>query len=166
MKREWKPGDVALVQNEYGVWNRAILQVRPGGNRWVYGVSWSEMTEDAPAAPMVVIDCGNVSQIEHLRSLLAAQPMTQNVSFDAMQAALRELADPAPRIEEPTGLGAVVDADLQWDDGKGFGPAKWASSEDGSWVCLTDGHVGTRVPWPALVNVRVLSEGVKAGESE
>lgn len=158
MKRQWQPGDVALVQNEYGVWNRAILQVSPGGNRWVYGVSWSEMPEDAPASPMVVIDCGNVTQIEDLRSLVASQPMTQNISFDAMQAALREFANPTPRIEEPTGLGAVVET----EDGDNYvkvalGPHGWVLANA---MTRIDSGQGGR-SWPQINAIRVLSPGVE-----
>lgn len=153
--REFKPGDVALVENEYGIWNWAILQVRPRGNRWVYGVAWSDAPIGARVLPVVAIDPRNVSVVEQLRATLAAQPMTQNVSFDAVQGALIQFADPKPRIEEPTGLGAVV------EDAEGKRWIRTTTKTDrAAWDEVTDGPVGLNVWWVDVFAVRVLHEGV------
>lgn len=80
---------------------------------------------------------------------------------DGLAAALRGFANPPiPKPDEPTGLGAVVEATYEDDDGKGFGPAAWSRRGDGTWVCLTDGYSTHCVPWPFLRDVTVLSEGV------
>lgn len=56
----WKPapGDVALVRNEYNVWNVAICAIRAGrrGFVWSYGVADLESPIEADARPLVVID--------------------------------------------------------------------------------------------------------------
>lgn len=58
MSGEWKPapGDVALVRNEYDVWNVAICGVRPGGFVWVYGVADTTAPIAAESRRLVVID--------------------------------------------------------------------------------------------------------------
>lgn len=124
MTREWAPGDVALVQNGYGVWNVAICQVALGYNQWVYGVSRSTAPMDSPARPLALIDPEDRAQVEQLASRLrlnggghpyatmSAQAAVDDA--DALQAALRmNIAQPTP--PEPTGIGAVVeDAEGQW----------------------------------------------------
>ena len=77
---------------------------------------------------------------------------------DKMQAALREFADPTPRIEEPTGLGAVV------EDADGKTWCLCRNDNRGGWV-RTDGKTFWK-SFDQINAVRVLSEGVKAGESE
>lgn len=163
MSREFKPGDVAMAQNEHGVWDRAILQVHPLGERWVYGVAHATRSVDwADVRPLAVIDPEDPEQVERLLNLYAAQwthlPRSE-CDFDStptMQAALREFASPKP--PEPTGLGAVVESadGRQWvralPDG---GPAKWR-------LVTLDGRIDPWAVWSAIPAVRILSPGYVA----
>ena len=121
----------------------------------------NKLTEDY--VPVVVISPEDREQVErleaHIRAANGWNRLHMDRRTDALQTALREFASPAPPKPDHA-VGTVVEASAAFDDGKGFGPAKWAATEDGSWTCLTDGHVGTALPWPFLKNVRVLSEGV------
>ncbi|WP_182377858.1 hypothetical protein [Nocardioides sp. WS12] len=175
--QNWKPGDVALAMYDDDTGPLIYLRVRDRFKGDEDIEEWrsceGSRSERFEAADwwrtLVVIDPEDREQVEQLHSFredaihdeIARVGSAQTV--DALQAALREFANPTPpKPEEPTGLGAVVEATAEWEDGKGVGPLKWAASEDGSWVCLTDGHVGMTVPWPVLHHVRVLSEGVPA----
>lgn len=112
MKREWKPGDVALVRNEHGIWNRAIRQVALPDGEWQYGVARATAPGDAEAHALIVLDPEDREKVRALAD--AAFPEVQG-NTNRLQAALRSLvADPGP--EEPTGLGAVVSC----DDGSTF----------------------------------------------
>lgn len=114
MKREWQPGDVALVKNEWNVWNVAICTFRPDrpGWWWRYGVaeSWSPIVADARS--LAVIDFADREQVAVLMGHFSRECGdifgADGVTF--MQAALREFANPTPpKPEEPQGLGAVVE---------------------------------------------------------
>lgn len=169
MTREWKPGDVALVCNEFGVWNVAICTLRVGyiGYGWRFGVAdmWMRVGEHE-ARPLAVIDPEDRRQVERLRDLADIAYREQNGDHgdidisrgrgergNAFQAALREFADPKPpKPDEPTGLGAVVES----EDGR-----RWVRSKDITTVCHWKPSAGgRRVRWSDLPHVRVLSEGV------
>ncbi|WP_155992101.1 hypothetical protein [Nocardioides sp. URHA0032] len=163
--RDWAPGDVAMVRNEWDVWNVAIYSVRPGGFVWSYGVSDAVSPPTAEARPLVVIDPEDREQVERLWMaqdraipLIREQqgPAVVGVSLiDALQVGLRWMLNPSdipalPKLEEPTGLGAVVED----RDGERWvlytSPMSTAPWCDGS----------TSVEWDDIAVVRVLSEGV------
>ncbi len=158
MGREWKPspGDVALVRNEYGVWNVAIYAVRPADRGripfvWVYGVSDSTMPIGAEARPLVVIDPEDREQVERLAAAINHRHVYEPFP-ERVQAALRSLITP-PKPEEPTGLGAVV------EDAEG---ELWVRvrPHQGAFRQASGEHVGRYCIYDRIAAVRVLSEGV------
>jgi hypothetical protein len=125
--------------------------------------------EDNGCRPVVVIDPEDREQVERLLRGYAgwkADPddITNYPEYvDHMQAALREFANPTPpRPEEPTGLGPVVEA----PNGDRWSRIEPTGDPDHTrvWICEADEQVRPR-PWPDIAAVRVLSEGVQAGES-
>lgn len=164
MTREWNPGDVALVKNEYGVWNVAICALSALGTSWRYGVADSWMTLDAEARRLVVIDPEDREQVERLLDL--AESWLERVPYadmsrpnsltriEAGQQALRALLAP-PKPEEPTGLGAVVED----AEGRRYvrGPIALA---DMHWNYVNDSGAAICAKWVAVPAIRVLSEGV------
>lgn len=103
MSREWKVGDVALV--EAGCWaNRKIALRLAEGWAHFNGVSLDDTGIVTALRPLVVIDPEDREQVRALADL--AFPEVQG-NTNRLQEALRSLvAEPEP--EEPTGLGAVV----------------------------------------------------------
>lgn len=123
MKREWKPGDVAMVLNEYRVWNVAICALKLGHRDlvWRYGVADSWMPLTADARPLVVVDPEDREQVERLTRIFMDDHDSGDETAD-MQAALREFANPTPpKPDEPMGLGAVV------EDAEGTRWVSWRS---------------------------------------
>jgi hypothetical protein len=147
-RREWKPGDVAHVP---GV-GRALLA---DDGAWVtqrIGKRHDAETfgRFTSVRPLAVIDPEDREQVERLTDLLWETCDDATAQTD-MQAALREFANPTPQIEEPTGLGAVVED----EDGdhwiRGSHPTEPWFSPNGSQ------DNGT---WADINAVRVLSKGV------
>lgn len=120
---------------------------------------------------VAVIPIEDREQVERLRDLMDEAWSKQNSDHgfipitqgkwqrgNALQDALRKYANPTPKIEEPTGLGAVVvDADgLRW--------TRYDTQGDGQpWCCDGPGPqrpVERRFSWSDINAVRVLSEGV------
>jgi hypothetical protein len=105
-----------------------------------------------------VIDPEDRAQVERLLGVWRTEyrhdqrDLINGGQADALQAALREFADPKP--EEPTGLGAVVEdanADL-WVHSCQGGRAQWMRRNNPSaWR-----------EWSEIDAVRVLSEGVQS----
>jgi hypothetical protein len=131
MSREWKPGDVAMIEvgchanRHVGVFTGAGW--RYGDERWV--------ADDAAIVtvvrPLVVIDPEDREAVERLVHVFSGQrdwyADTVRQRSDAMQDALREFANPTPpKPDEPQGLGAVV----QREDG-----IRWVRGERG-WTNL------------------------------
>lgn len=158
VSREWKPGDVAMV--EAGCWanQRVALRLAEGWSH-TNGVNVDGDGVVIPVRPLVVIDPEDREQVEALILAWAKEePATRiddlAVGVTRAQAALRSLiADPKPA--EPMGLGAVVeDADGNlWVlavTRKGYG--RWRQSDG-------DGR-GRFRSWGHITAVRVLSEGV------
>lgn len=161
MSREWKPGDVVLVEGEGSAWI-AIVRVSSSAGRpleFAYGNGGFDYVHDVAsgfdARPLVVIDPEDSEAVERLANLLVeiqGQREHLAVWFTDMADALREFANPAPpKPDEPTGLGAVVE------------------DEDGTpWVRCE--NVDLEPHWYArnkkrdyadIAVVRVLSEGVQ-----
>lgn len=150
MTREWKPGDVAI--SYYG----RVFRTKAG---------WRFDDDSGPAPdsecrhvrPLVVIDPENREQVERLEAAFAKQCNWSHFSEarqDAMQATLREFADPMPpKPDEPMGLGAVVEA-IYDNRFVHIGNGGWQRVEKGD----TQGQVCT---YDEVAVLRVLSEGVQ-----
>lgn len=154
MRREWKRGDVAMVNGS--------VAVRTDDN-----LSWWTTS-------------GRLSDpnVAHVRSLVVIDPedndffwFPSRLRLDADRIGgttakvMRLVADQIeaqlvpPKPDEPTGLGAVVeDADGQkWvHRGRGFMTA-WTRAAE-----TVDDGFGRALPWSDIAAVRVLSEGVQA----
>ena len=111
MSNEFKPGDV-VVHPKYG---RGIVQTKG----WVEFADVGNYADYADVAAdlrrLVVIDAEDRRQVEQLEAAVREANGWNMLHHErrtaALQAALREFADPKPpRPEEPTGLGAVVEA--------------------------------------------------------
>lgn len=155
--RKWQPGDVGITAGDPGRDpQRFIVQQGPKELRFVYGDGSTLLhppREDA--RPLVVIDPEDRQQAERLsvrfhNEFQGERRVIEGGYVDAMQAALREFADPKPRIEEPTGLGAVV------EDEDGSLLIRNAPHGSRPWVTI---H-GATFEWADIDPVRVLSEGV------
>lgn len=163
MSREWKPGDVVVITNGemsgvigFGV-DRAIVYINDGQPvTAAYGPS--------EARPLVVIDPEDREQVERLRDLYdsayheqnrAIQTAPKGTRGNALQAALREFANPKPpKPDEPTGIGAVAldDTGCKWIQvDRRNGVAGWAHC---------DAQSGIFRFWSDIDAIEVLSEGV------
>lgn len=130
MKREWKPGDVAMVTFEtvagpetaVGLCYHGGIVLRGGTSdgqaRWSlpdHTEVWSSVTS---AHPLVVIDpAGSAEDLDRLRYMLIYSGWVPTKDADALDDILREFANlTPPKPDEPLGLGAVVeDADgIKW----------------------------------------------------
>jgi len=165
--REWKPGDVAALTiygsdpaRGYVTLNddREALMWRVTGHSFFKGVAVGNSAIVTDARPLVVIDPEDREQVERLGKVVARLWHEHPYVLDAVQAALREFANPTPpKPEEPTGLGAVVeDADgVRWvlNNPRGYG--KWSREN-----AAADGLPRDYKTWRMVTAVRVLSEGV------
>ena len=165
-ERQWKPGDVALV--EVGCWANPRVAVRtgvPSNMGWAYcgehdGRSTQNWTADShgtvtPIRPLVVIDPENREQVERLTDALQGVGI-DTTGWDLVRAALREFADPKPpKPEEPTGLGAVVEdaAGLRWTRVEAGEAKTW-----NPWFPAGDPDMQPD-EWARIDAVRVLSPG-------
>lgn len=156
--REWKPGDVAMVGDDYEQ-RRAIVRPRHGANgalEFAYTAGGFDMVgglaDGWSARPLVVIDLPNgalagwPTLIDALRRAREATGLHMIFTglIEQIEAQTAERKPP-----EPTGLGAVVeDADGQrWVRFKGRLDDTWAGDESNSRYADIDA-------------VKVLSEGV------
>ena len=153
-EHEWKPGDVAMVPLRSG--DEISLYTSEG---WVNNRFPIPVHDYNGVRPLVVIDPEDRAQVEMLRDLWDGahaeqqghkpSASTKGARGNALQAALREFADPKPpKPDEPTGLGAVV------EDADGL---RWVRHADGWWG--SPQQFDTRT-WAAIDAVRVLSHGV------
>lgn len=166
--REWKPGDVAMVNDctrPDAPWESATCVAARTPNReatWLLhdtaGEVWSSVSD---ARPLVVIDPEDREQVEAL--ILAWAKKEPGARIDDLavgvtraQAALRSLiADPKPA--EPMGLGAVVeDADGDLWFRMAIKNHTWAGEV---WQ-RQHASVGRWSTWDTVAAVKVLSEGV------
>ena len=156
MRREWKPGDVAMIQPPTGPERVAILV---GGTD---GPCWHSAYDDGD------LMCLAVEAIPPARPVIALDPEWLAATTDGvheiarmLRAAFAPLAPPKP--PEPTGwLAVVVDA----------GGDKWVRdglpsdrSQRGAWwnhSCAAREYVGgdLRAEYADITAVRILSEGV------
>jgi len=150
-KHNWKPGDVALVEVGCSANRRVAFRTGVGGNMgWEYadehnGEPAKNCASDnsgivTPVRPLVVIDPENPDVVARLSEILLARSAPDPDSRVARLAeALREFA--IPRIDEPTGWGAVVvdDNGLTW--------ARWAGATE---ACPWRLQGGTMASWNYL----------------
>jgi hypothetical protein len=148
MKREWKPGDVAMIPFD----NRDEIGIFIAGG-WVTRDTLKPLPFQ-DARPLVVIDPEDREQVERLCSHLL--DIHWYGDTDYMQAALRKFANPTPpRPDEPMGLGAVV------EDAEGVRWIRVTGGDATPWARL--GNVGYSPGWrhwSDITAVRILSEGV------
>lgn len=119
----------------------------------------------ADCRPVVVIDPEDREASDALMALWRKHRESDNwsefVPFeDRMQLALREYANPKPEVEQPTRVGALVEATFATALNRDASRTLWSLAEDGSWCCLTDGRTSTSAGWPFLVDVKVIWDGV------
>lgn len=158
MSREWKPGDVAMVKNDYGAWNLCIRTL-VAGRGWVWRPGCADIfyADDIVQGvrPLVVVDPEDVDAVYRLDDLYRAAKSRGAGAYGWMQQALREFASPQPpKPDEPTGLGAVVEdsaGELWVHVGPGDSFHVWAP-ENGNRVATS---------YEAIDAVRVLSEGIQ-----
>lgn len=113
--------------------------------------------------PLAVIDADDREDVERFREIASrwADQVPHSLMrergdmdhTDAMQAALRQFAAPTPQIEEPMGLGAVVET----ANGDLFVRSKTITTV-AHWKPAKGGE---RRKWEHLRVVRVLSEGIE-----
>ncbi len=127
MKREWKPGDVALVRVGTGDWEYGLLREDA---EWIcQHIGPRHAWEEVQAHPVVVIDPDSAEDVERV-----ARAMSNMGSFnpDHLADALRSLVTP-PKPDEPQGVFAQV----RDDEGK-----RWVRLSGGSWQCEDGSQVG------------------------
>lgn len=176
--REWQPGDVALVRSMYGTEVVGVRTGTPCNMGWAYSMdlsdgpgpggsgstrTWSSDADGELAIrPLVMIDPEDREQVERLTAALFSEiggDWPDGHTANEVQAALREFASPTPpKPDEPTGLGAVVEAIYNNHFVR-------AQSGDAPWVRVADDGDARSCSWGEIAVVRVLSPGVEAGET-
>lgn len=181
MKRDWKPGDMVMVEGKAALRVDGSYVSSKRGPHWAWEHGGFTTLPLGPIRPLVVIDPEDREQLERLEALIlrlrcrcgrlwlqesplcewhksrhdrAVESRTEG-SFEGLADALREFADPKPpKPEEPTGLGAVV------EDETG---RRWVriNTGDHPWVLTPEGPLGSNCEeYEFIAAVRVLSEGV------
>jgi len=163
----WKPGAVAMVHCSDGEWRQATCEphaIDPARVVWRFPNRVYRDVDTSTARPLVVIDPENREQVVGMCRRYVETYSGPGTSFDpdganrraveCMQAALRSLIDP-PKLEEPTGLGAVVTdvAGTRWiiTGGPTQPGFEWYSPD-----------LNSRTSWDLISAVKVLNEGVTA----
>ena len=150
-KRDWKPGDVAMVTTRHGEHQG---QHTSGGHWFVnrLGGMFSSGRQVIDVRPLVVIDPEDEDEMQRVVDALYAKGSRQfslHLDWCEVQAALRSLVAPS-KPDEPLGLGAVV------EDAEG---RRWVRAPRESrcdWHCQELGPT----KWSVIAAVKVLSEGV------
>lgn len=129
MSAQWKPGDVAMVGIKVGLRVEYSPFACPkthayDGDHWHRANDWIIDDAKSRVRPLVVIDPEDYEQVERLFRAYATTAAA--IRTDAMQAALREFADPKPKIEEPTGSRAII-RDRNGDEWIQVRPHIWRS---------------------------------------
>jgi hypothetical protein len=109
VKRQWKPGDVAMgtIHGYTG-----LFTYRGEDEGWAQADGADDGWDGdfiLNLRPVIVIDPEDREQVKRLISAIPYAALRADV-VERTQAALRELANPRPpKPDEPTGLGAVVE---------------------------------------------------------
>lgn len=154
---EWKPGDL-------GTWPGIPVALCVGHEDITghprFAHQWGGFVVYGGASRLVCIDPEDAEQVERLASLAVDAAQGDLDEFKASNVAalltdaLREFARPTPCVEEPTGLGAVV------EDEEGV---RWVRhlvpvSPFAPWC----DPVGVGRGWGHIKAVRILSPGVES----
>lgn len=163
MSRDWKPGDVAMIDGRVALAWREVA----GRLSFVYtdaaGYSCSVWADTADERPLVVIDPEDPEQVKQLTRALDRhfdgyeRPALRPEDFESMQAALREFANPKPpKPDEPTSPLAIV------EDASGVRWYRMPEKRvpDHLWAAFDDRADYDR-DWSDIDAVRVVSEGVQ-----
>jgi hypothetical protein len=170
MSGDWKPGDVGLIRPAgeeaaaVGICFRGPGELAPYG-RWRLGSGEEVWSSVRSVRRLVVIDPEDASQVEAFTDTWVHAKAGHNLGnsypgeVEHMTTALREFANPVPRIEEPQGLGAVVEDSegVEWvrtERRRNLGGQVWQSAFH---VSQADRSL-TR-EWEAVKAVRKLSNG-------
>lgn len=168
---DWKPGDVAMRDSQFGGPGQLTIAVPSCGNgqhdsgiHWHHASGGYDRIDGSPAyRRMVVIDPMDASQVARLADLIRDgrdYSAGRGLSWGrATTEALREFANPTPpKPEEPIGLGAVV------EDFEGVKHVRAGITHDGAmedcWRQVSGSNIGYWSRWGHINAVRVLSEGV------
>lgn len=148
MKRGWKPGDVG-VSVAHGYRDIFVEHCPTESHNRYGGPCWHNQSglADPPSdnrRPLVVIDPEDREQVERLEASVREANGWNMLHHDrrtnALQAALREFANPTP--EEPTDPKARV-TDRREN--------VWRLLADGDWVCTSGPDIGEYLVWWQLV---------------
>lgn len=158
MKREWEPGDVAMVMHQ-GVEVMATCYDTGSERGWYHGLGVTDRhfigeVHRSIARPLVVIDAEDKHAVARLASLYSS--VDHRIGHRPLQAALREFASPTPpKPDEPMGLGAVV------EDADGVRHVRVFGIAKSAWLGHVEADGGERQRrYEDIAAVRVLSEGV------
>jgi len=100
---EWKPGDVAMVTHRDGhPQGVGIFHIYPSGQTYWQLAEHTFASRVCTAWRLVVIDPEDAEQVERLLGMWANQS-TPPYGRRSLHDALREYANPTPRIVEPQG---------------------------------------------------------------
>lgn len=172
MSREWKPGDVVAITEYVGDPIPAIRVEAKCGvkhhhvnhDHWHYlrpapcGATWTSASDPAAHA-LVVIDPEDAEQVERLADLLAWALHTSDTP--RLADALREFADPKPRIEEPANWLSVI------RDNEGIEWYRWSvrpKDRDQAWVPVWDEGRCYPTGWDDIHAVEIVSAGIELAE--
>ncbi len=152
MKRDWKPGDVALAYDDD--WSFRVVRHSGSPDYWsaANGVWPQGVSGDLlDYRPLVVLDPEHREQVERLLLAFDYAPDAVALALDDMQAALRSFVTP-PKPDEPTKWG-VVEARCVHSESR----RTWVRNEDGNWYPLGGGPADD---WDSLKEPVVIREGV------
>lgn len=159
MTREWKPGDVADIP---GIGRGVLTAQMMWATKTTVAAPHVPADGFAGVRPLVVIDPDSDEDLTRLLDLYFAGRKQDMKRRAALQAALREFADPnrTARIEEPATWG-VVEASCVHTNKR----MKWMRHEDNNWwpfVKYNDGDERRPLPdeWDSLVDPVLIRTGV------
>lgn len=159
-----KPGDVAIIEGKVALYVDGPHIPRKRGPFWQWGSGGWTTLPLGPQHPLAVIDPEDREQVERLRDAydrafveqnpeLSETPEWKGKRGNALQAALREFANPTPpKPPEPQGLGAVV------EDDEGVRWVRYDLNLERSYRWISER--GASEDYQDITAVRVLSEGV------
>ena len=156
--REFKAGDVVQARRF-----RGFCYEQGDELRVLYDDgSHDKMPDVVDARRLVVIDPESRDDVQQLATLFGTQPdCLRGYGFDAMQATLREFADPTPEpLAEPSTWG-VVEASCVHSRER----MEWVHHPDGNWwPAWAYGKQPDRTPlpddWGSLIAPALVREGV------
>lgn len=169
MSAQWKPGDVAIRRDGQKGDEQRSLAVSAGCDvdshvsapHWHHANGgWDEINahyQISTYRPLVVIDPEDREQVQEFAEIWRKEWVASgraHTSTSAMQAALREFANPTPAIEEPTGLGAVIEA-INDNRYVHLGAGKWSRVDK-------FGDPMSSCEWAEIAVVEILSPGWSA----